>query len=541
MLIFIILLAAVLRLWQLGNVPPSPDWDEVALGYNAYSIMQTGKDEYGKFLPLILRSYDDYKPALYTYLIIPSISIFGLNVFAVRLPSAILGILSTLAVFYLIMELFEEYRYRDKLSLLGSFLFAVSPWSLQFSRVGFEANAALAFNIFCALFFLKGLKRPILLYFSAIFAVLSVYSYQSEKVFLPLIILSLAIIYRKELLDIQKKYLIGSFILGLILILPMFLYLLGNSSSLQRAKSTSIFSYQSPIMANIQKLDMDIKNSDTLGLILDNRRFVYVKEIISGYLSHFDPNWLFITGDIPRHHAPGMGLLYLFEFPFILIGIYELLFGNFNKKTKLVIFAWLLIAPIPAAFTFEVPHAVRTLNFLPTWQIFSSLGIFVVFLHLSKLKAKIFGYLILALFFAVFIFNFVYYLDQYFVQMNYYNFRNYNTSLAWQYGYKEAIWQVQNILKTKNYKEVVVSNKEPMDQSYMFFLFYLKYPPAKYQNKSINHSFSNFVFRNINWQKDSQIKNVLYVGTPQDIPSDAQIIKKIYNLDGSVAIILAET
>ncbi|PIZ96558.1 MAG: 4-amino-4-deoxy-L-arabinose transferase, partial [Candidatus Levybacteria bacterium CG_4_10_14_0_2_um_filter_36_16] len=64
-LFVIIVLAAVIRLWQLGVVPPSPDWDEASLGYNAYSIMTTGKDEYGKFLPFILRSFDDYKPALY--------------------------------------------------------------------------------------------------------------------------------------------------------------------------------------------------------------------------------------------------------------------------------------------------------------------------------------------------------------------------------------------------------------------------------------------------------------------------------------------
>src|SRR3990167_3849031 len=95
----IIIIAAVLRFWDLGVVPASPDWDEVALGYNAYSIMQTGRDEYGEFLPIVLRSFDDYKPALYTYLSIPTISILGMNVVAVRLPSAIFGVLMVLGVF----------------------------------------------------------------------------------------------------------------------------------------------------------------------------------------------------------------------------------------------------------------------------------------------------------------------------------------------------------------------------------------------------------------------------------------------------------
>src|SRR3989344_8067591 len=94
---FIVLIAFVLRFWQLGMVPPSPDWDEVALGYSAYSIMETGKDEYGKSLPVILRSFDDYKPALYAYLIIPFINIFGLTTFSVRLPGAIFGIIAVIA------------------------------------------------------------------------------------------------------------------------------------------------------------------------------------------------------------------------------------------------------------------------------------------------------------------------------------------------------------------------------------------------------------------------------------------------------------
>src|SRR5476651_952409 len=97
----IILIAIALRFWQLVSVPPSPDWDEVAFGYNAYSVIQTGHDEYGKSLPVVLRSFDDYKPALYMYLVIPAELLFGVSTFAVRLPSAVFGVLTILAVFFL--------------------------------------------------------------------------------------------------------------------------------------------------------------------------------------------------------------------------------------------------------------------------------------------------------------------------------------------------------------------------------------------------------------------------------------------------------
>src|SRR5437868_4259461 len=90
-LICITLFAGILRLWRLDTVPAGFNIDEAAFGYNAYSILKTGKDEYGTFLPLSLKSFGDYKAAGYAYIDIPFIALFGLNEFSVRLPSAILG------------------------------------------------------------------------------------------------------------------------------------------------------------------------------------------------------------------------------------------------------------------------------------------------------------------------------------------------------------------------------------------------------------------------------------------------------------------
>ncbi len=539
LLIGIIILAAVLRLWQLGNVPASPDWDEVALGYDAYSIIHTGRDEFGKFLPVVLRSFDDYKPALYAYLSIPSVLIFGLNVFAVRLPSAIFGIISCLAVFFLIKEIFQNYKHKDYLALLSSFFLAISPWSIQFSRVAFESNIGNALNILTVLFFVKALKKPWMLFLSAFFAGLSIYVYQSEKVFTPLLVLVLFLIYRKKILAINKKYIVSSVILGLIVVLPMAFYIINNREALLRVKGTSIFSYQTELLkTNTKKLERDLQNNDKLGLILDNRRIVYAKTIVSGYITHFDPNWLFITGDISRHHAPNMGLLYLFEFPFILLGIYMLTFGKFDKSTKLVILLWFLISPVPASITTGVPHAVRTLNFLPTWQILSALGFLSFVLYINnykKIKLVVFTLLTLLM-----VLNISYYLNQYFVQQNYYH------SQDWQYGYKQAVDEVK-FLQNK-YKTVVISDDQPMDKSYMFFLFYLEYSPSEYQKigkKSSgsfdsHHSFGKYIFRPINWQKDSLEKNVLYIGNPDEIP-EVSSMKTIYNPDGIPAIRIAGT
>ena len=165
-LLVIIAITAGLRLYKLGDVPVSPDWDETALGYNAYSILKTGRDEYGTFLPLTIRSFDDYKPPLYVYLTVPSVALFGLSVWSTRLPSALMGILAVLGTYFLVKQLLKDKD--NNIALLSSFLLAISPWHIQFSRVAFESNTGVTMNIWAAAAFLAGLKKRIFLPISAV-------------------------------------------------------------------------------------------------------------------------------------------------------------------------------------------------------------------------------------------------------------------------------------------------------------------------------------------------------------------------------------
>lgn len=248
-------------------------------------------------------------------------------------------------------------------------------------------------------------------------------------------------------------------------------------------------------------------------------------------------------GDLNRHHAPGMGLLYLWELPFVLIGIYILIFNkSTGKKTKQSIFAWFLIAPIPAALTNDVPHAVRTLNFLPTFQIFTAIGIiaaicYVLGIKYKVLRIRISGVLILGYLLFSFL-NFSYYLNQYFVQQNYFY------ALDWQYGYANTIPEIVKI--KNNYSDIIISDKNPMDKSYMFFLFYLKTPPATYQNRrnmdavSGMNNFEKYTFRNIDWRSDKELKDILLVGTASDFPVNIRA-KKIINFpNGKPAILIVD-
>ena len=109
-LAIILLVAATLRFYKLGAVPTSLNADEAAIGYNAFSILKTGKDEYGKKFPLLFQSFDDFKMPVYIYLSVPGIAVFGLNDFSVRLPSALLGILTVGVTCFLVVALFSNVR-----------------------------------------------------------------------------------------------------------------------------------------------------------------------------------------------------------------------------------------------------------------------------------------------------------------------------------------------------------------------------------------------------------------------------------------------
>lgn len=550
-LIAIIVLAAFLRFWQLGQVPPSPDWDEAALGYNAYSLLKTGKDEYGQAWPLILRSFDDYKPAIYAYLAIFPVKLFGLNLWAVRLPAAIIGTLTVLLVYYLVKELFPAISPRRStfahhprclaLPLIASFLLAISPWHLQFSRVAFETAVGMAINVLVALLFLKSLKKPWLLPLVAFLAGLNIYVYQAEKIFTPLLVLVLVVVWHRTLLKIPRRWLAIAFIVGLVTVVPFIRLALTTPEVFTRAKGTSFASDQTPFLSRTaQKLIRDQENRDYLGLVLDNRRVTYFLAFLSGYLSHFDINWLFIAGDDTRHHAPGMGLLYLVELPFLLLGIYQLIFDRQNSKAKYFIAAWLVLAPLPAAFTSGVPHAVRALRFLPMIHLLSAWGIlaFVNWLRRQRLELS-YGLAVLAL--AAFLFNFGYYFNQYFVQLNYF------TSQTWQYGYEQAVAEVKKI--ESKYDKIIVSNQPHLDQSYVFFLYYLEYDPAKYQQEGgtvsggfaeDRNAFGKFEFRPIIWNDEEKSERILYVGRPEDFPGEKPVVKTFYFLNGKPAIKLVE-
>lgn len=565
----IILIAIFLRFWQLGAVPVSPDWDEAALGYNAYSILKTGRDEYGTFLPRTLRSFDDYKPPLYAYLAVPAVAVFGLNTWAVRLPAAMMGILAVIGTYYLVLELFlqapnvkhqasnksqapstKRLKYWNfgfvwdlgfgiwdlptKLALLSSALLAVSPWHLQFSRIAFEANIGVTLNIWGLVAFFRGLVSLPWMAASAFLFGLSLYAYHSERVFVPLLLLVLSVLWRKELFADKRRVMIG-IVIGLLTISPLIPVIL-DKSSVTRLKGTSTLSDQTGLlMRSVSKLEDDRAAGDRIGAIFDNRRIVYAKTLLDGYMSHFSLRWLFLTGDNDRHHAPDNGLLYLWELPFLLWGIFAV--WRAGGRVGVALLSWVFLAPLAASPTSETPHAIRTLVSLPLLQIFTAIGIMRCWSYVLRYTAGARGYVryviigVSLLAAGIAGFNIVFYFHMYFAHMN----NEY--SKFWQYGYKEAVEYTQ--AHKSEYDKIVVSTS--LEQPHMFFLFYTKYDPAAYLAAGgtasggfaeVKNRFDTYEFRPIsNWANELHDGSILYIGSPRELPGDAYTIKYLNGED----------
>lgn len=515
----IIVIAAVIRLWQLGNVPASPDWDEAALGYNAYSILTTGRDEYGTWFPLSLRSFDDYKPGLYAYVTIPAVALFGLETWAVRLPSAIAGILAVAGTYFLVRELYKSYS----IALLSALLLAISPWHIQFSRVAFEANLAVTINTWASVFFLRGGHRPGNYIVSSALFLLGLYTYHAERIFVPLYLLLLSWVWFQSLIQHRKEvfYSVCIIVIGSLPILIR----LQTQGTLYRLASTSIFIRQTEVLGRvIRRQQQDISRGSVIGWAVNDRRYEWIKTVASGYLSHFSLRWLFLAGDQPRHHAPDSGLLYVWMLPFLLYGVIALF--KQNKKMFMYLIGWVLIAPIAASVTFEVPHAVRTIVVLPAYQIVMAVGLNDFVKHLRR-RILI---LVLVGIAAGGFFETLRYANLYGTHLNV------EYSRFWQYGYEEA---VRYTLENASFYDTIVVSTE-LEQPYIFFLYFSKFFPEAYLRSggSNSRNFGKYIFRRIHWENESDDGKTLFVDTPGNMPHPNKHM--VYALNGDPVIAISD-
>lgn len=519
-LLIIVILAAILRFYKLDQIPPSLSWDEVANGYNAYTIANWGRDEWGKVFPLSFRSFEDDKHPVHIYLTAASVRFLGLTDFSTRFPAALFGVLNVTVIFFLARIIFGSFL----VGFLSALFLAISPYNIQFSRFNHEANFALFFFMFGLLLFFLGKKeKNFLLPLSFLSFGISILTYHSSKVVTPPIIALLIILYFKELWKLKKYFLTACTVLLLITAVIWFNpALLGTA----RMKQTAIPKERIENTNLFKKTHLEL---------LGRMEVAWER-----YLAHLSTQYLFISGDKnTKFSIQTVGAFYKIDALFLIVGLLGILLKK--SKQSLLLLSWAALAPIPPSISGgegEVPHAARALFTMGSWHLISAFGFSTLIKLVKNIYFKI-AIFVVGLFILGWLFK-DYVTDYY---------QNYGRreAIGWQYGMKQIVEYVRD---HEDYIQVYTTDIR--FQPYIFFLYYLKTPLPEYletvaltedvehRKYSLVSFFDKYHFGDWDPIESYPHLGVLYVVTPSQYDglrhrSEFEVKKIIYYPDGGTA------
>lgn len=521
-LFFLILfLAAFLRVYNLDQVPPGINRDEASIGYTAYSLLHTGKDEYARFLPISFQSFGDWKLPVYIYETVLSVAIFGLNTFAVRIPSALAGIFLVILVYFLVKELFKD----KTLALIAMLFTTISPWSIHLSRVESESNTAVLLVATAVLLLLKSFKKhQWLIIPSAVFLALSFGTYAANYVFTTFLVLGLFFIYRKEILSGR----FGKVAVIIFILLSSFIWFKTTGANVVKISGTGIFGDPSRVYTEIETpRNQHIVSQRILTQIFHNKFIYGLERFTQNYYNAFSPDFLFIHGGQNHaHNILNFGNMYLVDAPFFLLGLIFLFSRKKNKSVYLILW-WLFVAPLAPSITKDAPHTNRMFAIFPILPLVTAFGV-LWFIQTFRGFLK---YIVLAAAVVLYCYNIALYLDRYYVHFPYEESQN------WGVLYQ----QINTLISQKQFANKKIAMEGPGDSPYIYFLFYGMYDPAQYQKEVIRYpitsegfihvkSFGRYEFRNIDWTKDPNLNNTLIVVKTTSIPLNITKLFKITNI-----------
>lgn len=541
LLILVVVFAFFFRFFKVTEIPPSLNWDEVSIGYNAYSVLKTGRDEWGVFLPIHFQAFGEFKLPVQIYASIPAIAIFGLNDFGVRITPVIYGTLSVLFLFFLGRKIFKS----NFIGLISALLLAISPWHIQLTRASFESAFAVLWIILGVWFFIKGLEEKKWLVISMIPFALSIYTYNSARAFTPLLLLAIGIIYCRAILKNPKLFIVSGAIFALLMV-PLVPSLLSSERS-ARFKLVSVTD-DSGLVPRINQNRGLSTLPQPLPRLVHNKVTYISMYTVKNYLSHFTPDFLFISGaPHKQHHVQNMGQLYMFQAPFLLLGLYFL----FKKRLEhhFLLLSSVLLAFIPVSITNDsIPHALRTLIAVPFYQLLTAFGGYQVYKWLKATRANVGILAVLALMLIV-TFEMSRYIN------NYYNIYPNLYSRDWQYGNKQVVDYIRD--NQNKYDQIVFTRH--FGEPHIFTLFYLNYDPAKYQtNPSLTRFETHDWVRVLKLDKyyfpdlgddgtrfkdivaQNPGKRMLFIGKDGDFPDNLPRLKEIHFLNGDLDFVIVE-
>lgn len=381
-LFLVVLFSAIIRFPFLVDFPPALLQDEAALGFNAISLAQTGKDEWGTSWPVIFKSFGDDKPPVYFYATAGLYKLIGYSPALPRITSALAGI--GLVIF---MALWLKKALKsEKMAIIGALIVAINPWTWQLSRTALEANLGL-------LLFVVGLfgwqnidqeksaRTKLLLCCASILGfTLSAYTFHSYRfmvgsfLFATFFITTLLEWFKTKKFRVQSSTFIT--LVTILLVLPGVL----GGGSLTRFNQTSLVNTET--INNLQEYYRGschllsaqfawplvnytckaIWNAKTWPVLI-------LGESLTKYLS---PNFLFFTGDAIFNHNPAkFGAFFVVLFPAYVVGL-VLAFKKLNQNW--VYLLGYLLAIIPSLLTGE-PHAFRLTPLVPFVVLIMCIGV----------------------------------------------------------------------------------------------------------------------------------------------------------------------
>ncbi len=390
-LLAILIVAGFLRFYNLSTNPPGIHADEADSGYNAYSILKTGRDFYGNFLPLQIVGFaQNYRTPLSTYITIPFVAVFGLAPLSVRMPTALLGIAFVYLIYLFSKRIFDS----EWISIIAAFLAAVNPWAVHISRPYADHILALDFVILALVLVINKSKNYWPYIFSGIFLGLSLFSYHAPKIFLPLF-LPFLLIYLIKKGDVPKKFLLIS-----ILVFVLFYTLVLGSSFFGQGgqEYKNVTAINKDVAQKIVDKERRVTNAPLAASgIFHNKPLFYFKELARNTGKFISINYLFLDGESNLTAWVGdRGLFYLVELPLLLIGLYFL----FTKKRQLFwfFFFWFVAAIIPGAITRDQMYTYRGIYLLPLMLMIIAFGIYSAFNGVFNKKKTIFIFVLGAIY-----------------------------------------------------------------------------------------------------------------------------------------------
>jgi 4-amino-4-deoxy-L-arabinose transferase-like glycosyltransferase len=516
-LIAILVLAVFLRFINLGTLPNSYSPDELAQGYTAYSLLTTGKDEWGSSNWLNLRSFGDYKPPLQTLLMLPSIKVFGLTPFAVRFPNAFLSIFTILLTYLIANEIFKN----KKIGLLSALFMAVSPWSLPMSRIALEANVVVFIVALAVFLFLKSIKNKnyFLFTLSILLFGVSLFTYHSAKVFTPLLLVIL-FFYQK-----LYRHKVFAWILILVFSLSfLFNYQITSQIKSSRTNDIAIFNpTEGWHIVSDNQYEMTQTGLPYPIVKIFYNKVVYLSEIFfQNYLSYFSPQFLITqgAGETTYGMLCGFGVLGLIPTLGLITLLFLIIKNKYPEFKKSFIFLILVISipPMVAALAKGQYSANRVSLMMPFIQILSAAGIVLFIEKLPKITKRI----TIILVSIVFCFTSFMFLQRYYFQ------GNQLLAGGMLYGRQQTIDFVKD---NPQINQVIFSRKLSEPQAYV--AFFDKIDPKitqseskkwlEYETKGLpfldklgEYKLGKYTFRELNISGDKKMKNTILIGRPDE-------------------------